>query len=484
MGMSSVGAHATAFDDPGARSAATSGGAAGAGLEPTKSEVDGGEISVGATSQVVVLFRNTLSQPIKVGAVNLYPSSTVTASVAMNDCAKEDLAPGAECPMALSISAFQTGPWRVEMLVRHSGRTRVVTATVRGTVASGKDGVDQVKADLQPIPDKLDFGTLETGKPLVRSIVLRNVTSNTLNIKDIGLQSSSNTEYNLETNCEALTTGQACLISLAWSPRQKGASEGFIVIQHDGATGVTSIPVSGKFEPESSSKATIFPDTVPGRGLLVASDEQIDFGDEVDAEASYTVSLVNAGDADLEIGALSLSGADNGLGLLRKGCVPGTILAPVEACPLTVVWSPVRTSEMRDDIQVMHDGARGVLVIPVKGKAQKVINPDTKTLVARNGTYSRQIDRTQIWQGYKVSSHSPNRAIINGPGGSRVVMDQQTLPLGGVDWTVNIVGKGVEMVDGENRVLLLFDQSLSNTSRAAGTPGATGPSAVATPAAN
>lgn len=461
LGTSHI-AHATAFDDPGSRVVAPGGGPLnGGGLEPSKPEVDGGELSVGATQQIVVLFRNSQSQPIRVGAVNLYPSSTVTASVSMNDCAKEPLPPGAECPIALNVSAFQTGPWRVEMLVRHDGRTKVVTATVKGTVAAGKDGDANIKPDLQPVPDKIDFGTLNNGKKMVRSIVLRNVTSSDITVKDVTLQASSNAEYTLETNCEKLTSGQACLISLSWSPKQKGPSEGFVVIQHDGSTSVTSVPITAKFEPASSVKAPRFPDTIPGRGVLVASDEEIDFGEEVDSESSYTLSLVNEGDSDLEIENITLSGADTGLSLLRKGCVPGTILAPVEACPLVVVWSPVRTGEVRDDVQITHDGARGVLVVPISGKATKTFNPDAKTMISRNGTYARQIDRTQILQGYVVSSHSPTRAIINGPGGSRVVMNNQIVTLGGVQWTTNIVENGVEMIDGDDRVLLLFDRSLS-----------------------
>ncbi len=460
---------ATAFDDPGTRAAGgSSATTSGVGLEPTKPEVDGGEIAVGGTAQVVVLFRNTSAQPIKIGAINLYPSSTVTATVAMNDCAKELLNPGAECPIALTVSAFQTGPWRIEMLVRHSARAKIVTATVRGTVSAGKDGEETAKSDIQPIPDKVDFGTLNMGKPLVRSIMLRNITSNSIAIKDVTLQSSANSEYNLETNCEKLATGQSCLISLTWSPQQKGPSEGFIVIQHDGPTGVTSIPVSAKFEPGSGEKAKIFPDTIPGRGLLVASEEKIEFGDAVDSEAAYTVSLVNVGDADIELRSISLSGADTGVSILKKGCMTGTILAPVEACPLTVVWSPVRTGEIRDDVQVLHDGARGILIMPVSGTATKISSPDSKALVSRNGTYSRQIDRTQILQGYVISSYSPDKAIINGPSGSRAVSNGQTVTLGGVQWNVNIVATGVEMIDVEDtdtRILLLFDRSLSTTNR-------------------
>lgn len=463
--LSPASVQATAFDDPGARSAGTGNSGSDVGLVPVKTDVDGGEISVGATQQVVVLFRNTMSQPIEVGAVNLYPSSTITASVAMNDCAKEPLPPGAECPMALSVSAFQTGPWRIEMLIRHSGRSRVVTATVRGTVSAGQNGNEQVKTDLQPVPDTIDFGTLTSGKPLVRSIVVRNVTSDALTIKEVTLQASATAEYNLETNCEKLQTGQACLISLSWAPRQKGPSEGFIVIQHNGSTGVTSIPLKGVFEPGANEKATIFPNTIPGKGILVSSEEKIEFGEDVDSEASYTLSLVNVGDADLELQKIGLSGADTGLSIAKNGCAQGRVLAPVEACALTLVWEPLRASPIRDDLQITHDGARGVLVIPVTGTATKTYNRDSKTVVARDGIYSRRADPAQVLQGYIVSSHSPTRAIINGPGGSRVVLDEQQLALGGINWRVNIVETGVEMIDGNDKVLLLFDRSLSTGSR-------------------
>jgi hypothetical protein len=475
-------AFATAFEDPGARMA--EGALNGSGLEPVKTEVDGGELTVGSKSQVVVLFRNTLAQTVEVGAVTLYPSSTVTANVSLNDCAKEPLSPGAECAMAVEVTALQTGSWRIEMLIRHSGRTKIVTATMRGTVSAGTDSSQQLRTDLQPIPDKIEFGTLETGKPLVRSIVMRNVASTPITIKDVAVQASSNAEYNLETNCEKLMTGQACLISLSWTPSQKGPSEGFIVIKHDGSTGISSIPITGEYEPEEGEKAPLFPPAVPGKGLLVSSVEDVDFGKGVANEAAITLSLVNVGDADLEIQQLNLSGADNGMSIVRKGCTPGRVLAPVEACPLTIAWSPLRSGDVRDDLQIIHDGARGVLVLPIKGGATAAISKDTKSIVERDGVETRPVDRSQVLQGYVVSSHAPTRAIIVGAGGSRVVKDGQDLVLGGVTWKVNIVPSGVEMIDGSDKILLLFDRSLSTGSRlnTTGSTSGTGSTTTTTPA--
>ena len=109
-----------ALDVPGTR---TSGNAA-AGLVAVQPNVDGGSIPVGATAQVVVLFRNEGTQPVETGKINLYPSSNVSAYVSLNQCATEALPAGAECAIALSVKGLQAGPWRLEMLMLHSGRTR------------------------------------------------------------------------------------------------------------------------------------------------------------------------------------------------------------------------------------------------------------------------------------------------------------------------------------------------------------------------
>src|SRR5690606_12763465 len=74
------------FDDPGAR---TAGGATGSGIVPVTPSIDGGTIPTGATAQVVVRFRNDGAQPVETGVINLYPSSTVSGTVSLNQCANE-----------------------------------------------------------------------------------------------------------------------------------------------------------------------------------------------------------------------------------------------------------------------------------------------------------------------------------------------------------------------------------------------------------
>lgn len=469
------------FADPGARG---SGGGSG-DLTPVDKTVDGGQISVGATAQVVVLFRNDSGRPIQTGAIQLYPSSTVSASVALNQCAAEELPAGAVCAVGLSIKALQSGSWRVEMLMRHSGRSRLVTATLEGSVQAGEGDKNKFISDIEAIPDALDFGNLSTSQPVIRAVVLRNITSDPLDVNSIYIEAADQAGYTLRTDCSHLDPGQACVVIVTWSPVLKGDTSGVLIIEHTGPTTVSSVNLTGTFSPDKTENAEIFPEAVPGKGLLVSSLDKVDFGASVESTSAITVSLVNVGDAPLTIKDIKLASTDSGgVSISKTGCMVETVLDPVEACPLTLTWSPVREGSILDDVQVWHDGARGVLVLPVRGKASKIISQDTKPVrLASGGTISASldtgkgateglnfvrdetIDPASVLDGFTVTSHSPRRAIISGPGGSRIVFNGEQVVLGGILWNVYIRPSGVEFRTGDDKVLLLFDRSLSSVNR-------------------
>ena len=498
------------FSDPGTGQVAGT----GAGLVPVQSTIDGGTIPIGATGQVVVLFRNEGAQPVQTGVIQLYPSSTVSATVASNQCNSAELTPGADCAIALSVKGLQAGPWRVEMLMAHSGRSRLVTTTVSGTVEASGDSSDKLTTDVETIPDEVDFGSLTSSQTLVEPITLRNVTSVPIEISEVYIDAGLRSGYVLKAeDCKTLQAGQACIATVSWSPQMEGRSSGVLVVKHSGPAGISSVPLQGEYEPEDVDEAEIFPKAVPGKGLLVASQSEIDFGENVSTASAITVSLVNAGDAPVTLKDIRLSGSDNGLSFKTIGCATDLVLEPIEACPLTLLWSPTRVGEVFDDVQVVHDGARGVLVLPVRGVATGTVSQDQKAIdlsgpsgsafessAADSEIMQRQIEAARanrdlatapsitdemasgsvtlanassasmpnpssVLDGYKITSFSSSRAIINGPGGSRLVFDGEEIVIGGVPWFVVIQRNGIEFLHKGQRILLLFDRSLSSINR-------------------
>src|SRR5690606_38438589 len=83
---------------------------------------------------------------------------------------------------------------------------------------------------------------------------------------------------------------------------------------------------------------------------------------------------------------IRMANAENGVRAEKSGCYGGLVLAPLEACPLTLTWDPVREGGIVDDLQVSHTGARGVLVLPIRGTATRAVNKDSKA-IALGGRY-------------------------------------------------------------------------------------------------
>lgn len=478
------------FDGPGNKVSGS------AGLVPVQPNVDGGIIPVGATAQVVVLFRNEGGQPVQTGEIKLYPSSNVSGTVSLNQCAKEALPSGAECAVAISVKGLQAGAWRLEMLMLHNGRTRLVTTTLSGAIEANADATENLSSDVEIIPNDLNFGALGSSHTLVESVILRNITSNAINVENISITASDGSGFSVDSNCASLEPAQVCLATVKWAPQQKGPSTGVMIVKHDGPTALVSVPLSGDYDPDNIDQAKIFPEAVPGRGLLVSSQTEVNFGNAVASASTITVSLVNTGDSVLTIEELKLSGKDNGLTIDPDGCTDDLVLEPIEACPLTLTWTPTRVGDLLDDIQISHDGARGILIIPVRGTADTAVSKDQKAIVleqptriidssssneqqeeeiqANNAQSQSQeasipavANASSALDGLKITSFSASRAIVNGPSGSRLLFDKESAIIGGVLWDIDIRKNGIEFAQGADRVLLLFDRSLSSVNQRA-----------------
>jgi hypothetical protein len=487
-----------AFDDP--PSAGSTAGAAGS-LEfgPSKSEIEGGDITAGQTAQVIVMLRNNTSAPVTLKSIDLVPSSNVTAAIATNPC-KEPVRPGIECPITISIKGEGSGKYRVGMLLNHDARSKISNIGITGNVAGGPGGVGGMPSnEIEAFPNAIDFGTAKGRAPLVRSITLHNSSQKPLKIESVDLVASPLTGFAVSApDCTELQGGQSCVATVTWTPSVQGGAEGVLVLRHSGPSGGLQISLKGDYQITKTEKATAFPALVPGQGLVVADRESIDFGTAVDGASSITISLVNAGDKAVTLKAVKLAGSDNGLSLSNDDCRGGRTLEANQGCALTVNWLPRRPGPVIDDIQVIHDGARGVLVMPVRGTATQSVSTnmpmlgsnslpklptsdlDEKVLgdvgkdsggktkkikpalySAAGSSMSQLSSDTSSLNGYYVSSLSQDRAVITGPRGRSVVQDGQPQVIAGGHWLPNVTAEGVELIGQDDSVFLLFDRSIN-----------------------
>jgi len=446
-----------AFSGSGGGSAASS----GPNLKATVDKIAAGTVTVGSTSFVVVLFSNDGVSPVTVGDVNLYPSSTVSAAVSLNQCSKAPLPPGANCAITVAVSGLQAGSYRIEMLVDHDGLTRLATSSIEGTIeASGQQQLS-VQSELEAFPEVLAFGVLKTGAEQVRSVTFRNRTSEEITLRDIVLEGSSKSGFSFESSCSELKPGEACLVTVRWAPTRVGEAFASLSILHDGVSGISRLDITGEYAPESPADATIYPDALPNTGLLISDRSQFDFASGIESVSSITASLVNIGESPVILKSIRLSGSENGLSVSRNGCKSGLILESSSACALTISWAPSRAGPVIDDVQVQHTGARGILVIPVRGDADSAVSRDSMAVMMSNNANVDNVEFTPVLDGYIVTSLSPRNAVISGPVGTLIVRNKKDVLIGGVNWAVKILPSGVELSHGSDVILLVFDRTLT-----------------------
>ncbi len=492
-----------AFDDP------LSSGASSGSLIAVEPTVEVGEVNLGSSVQAIVRFRNDAVQPISFSDINIYPSSNVSVATVLNQCEETPLQFGGECAIVLSVKALKAGAFNSQLLVQHSGRSKLITTNITGSVVASDDASGQDSSEIAALPSLLDFETVEASRPVLKTIELRNITSQAIAIEDIKFDSPQKGGFDVRHNCQTLNPGQNCLISVIWSPISQGPASGFIVVRHDGTSQITNIPVKGLYQPVAVQDVTAYPDPIAGEGLLISSAQTIDFGDTVDSESAVTITAVNAGDTNLTIENIKMSVITPGLSVDPAGCQNGTVLKPSDACPLTIRWAPQKIGKLKTDVSITHDGTRGVFVIPITGIATQVVqgggfipsqrgassgfnlpgsagltideiaelnstlDGDISSVVDRAITPSSRIrapilsaqdlqisNSANNLAGYVITTHSINKAVIMGPNGGRVVSHNKPLTIAGGRWTPKLNPEGVEFINGTKTVTLYFDDSL------------------------
>ncbi len=430
-----------------------------------------------------VLVSNNSAQNVEIWNVDMDVSSESGFSYS-SQC-PETLRPGESCNILVTWKPTSKGLAQGVLVVQHSGKSGIVESEVKGVYQPADNSSNNNVGQIVASPETLDFGSSPGGISAVRSVIFNNQSGNSIDIKKIVLDVPDQSGFTYKSACPAtLRSGGACNIFVTWNPTTPGLAQGVLVIDHTGGSGMTQVNIEGTLKPQSGKVAAIYPNAMPDRGLLVSDKEKINFGSGVKDEAAITTTLVNAGSSALTLKSIDLSGVDDGLDLSGNGCAPGTVLQPGAACPLTISWLPRHSGQILDSIQIIHTGARGVLVIPITGSGDASVDtsnansgnvmsvPSTN---AGSGNQSQKTSKTsgaasavnkgpsmkQIFAGYTVSSHAASSAVIDGPAGSYVVRDGQSLIISGVDCSVTVVPAGVILSNSGDKVLLPFDSSFN-----------------------
>ncbi len=478
-------------------------------LEIAPEDLDFGTSVGGLTMVRPVVITNNSKSGIELWDVNI--SASEKAGFAYESQCFNYLASKESCVVMVSWSPEVRGLAQGALTTHHSGSTGVVSIEIKGQYEPVDSDLEEGNITL--FPEELDFGTSAGGVTMVRPITITNKTADAIDIKDIYITASDKVGFSYKSKCpEKLEVGGSCVVMVNWKPSVKGAAQGVLAVHHSGKSKVTTAEIKALLEPQTAENASIYPDTSINKGLLVADRSEIDFGSGIIEESSVVVSLVNSGVSSLSIRKISLAGFGDGIYLSEIGCKVDTELAPGAACPLILNWIPDRIGGIIDSLQIVHDGARGVLVIPVKGTATKVafgaksillkaraagkkiseyyeeyvhetLGDDSDSFLddVRNEDGSLNIDKLKkeiaklegtkeekrdeedkLLANFKITSHSSSRAVLRGSKHSIIVRDGGETVLNGEKWRVAIIPTGVVLINKKKEeVELIFDNTLT-----------------------
>lgn len=347
-----------AFKDPGPGGSAASQEIDFHAVAPT---IQGGKVAVGATAYVVVMFKNQGSSSVKIGTVNLYPSSTVTAQIALNQCADADLPTDAQCAMTIAVMGRQSGSWRVEVLVNHEGRSKVATASITGDVEQVSTKQEQVaKGDLEITPPILDFGTSSGGISLMKSVTLNNHTAEAIKIKGVFLNVPEGAGFSYKSQCpETLQPEETCGLIVNWAPTSKGLAQGVLAIQHSGKSAMVQTALTGTLQPEAVGAPA-------ENSSVILSPETMDFGTTDGGIAQMkSIVLSNQSSGSINIGNIFLK-TPEGSGLSYESQCP-LILPGKGSCTIVMTWKPTVPGLSQGVLIAQHSGKGGMTQTEVKG---------------------------------------------------------------------------------------------------------------------
>ncbi|HYT27130.1 MAG TPA: choice-of-anchor D domain-containing protein, partial [Actinomycetota bacterium] len=206
------------------------------------------------------------------------------------------------------------------------------------------------RPDIDVAPASVDFGDVRAGQSASQQVTVRNVGSAALHVS--GLTLSGAAAFNLvDAPATPLTldSGARLVLTLSYGPSGPGTDSGTLEIDSDdGEEPTTLVPLAGR-------------GVAP---LLEVQPASIDFGPiGVGIQADRTVSVRNAGNADLTLQAPSLAAGSSPF--FSVGSPGSTLLPPTASTTFIVSFKPGSEGPAAGSVLVGSDG--GTFSLPLSG---------------------------------------------------------------------------------------------------------------------
>ncbi len=234
-----------------------------------------------------------------------------------------------------------------------------------------------VSDSLIPIDDlQIPFGTVTIGTSSTQRLMLSNDGGSNLALGTLASTDLLTAPFSLvNDNCsgQSLSPASQCTVDLRFSPTSlTSENNSFDIPSNDTDENPLTFNVSGTGSPLPTPDISVIDTIVP------IDDLQIAFGDQTeDTTSEQTVTILNTGNADLNIGTLAQS---DGLALpfsLQNNTCDGQLLAPTAQCTFVIRFSPTKIVITNDSFDIPSDDPdESSIIVNLSGQGVVSLRPD------------------------------------------------------------------------------------------------------------
>lgn len=290
---------------------------------------------VGVTSPTQVLsIVNTGDQLLALNSISITGANA--SSFSQTSTCLATLAPNASCSVSINFTPATVGALTANLQVADNAPGSPQTLVLNGT------GIAPAPAVTFSLP-ALSFPSTNQGSSSAPQALTVISSGNTaLHISSVSLAGPNPSDFSFTNNCTApLAPSANCTISLVFTPTAAGQRVANLMIADDASGSPQTVALSGTgiavvpaltFSPPSPS----FPSTTQGT-----------------SSAPQSISVINSGNAPLQISSVSLSGSSAAEFSLSTNCAG--FLTPAASCTAFLVFSPVSTGQSAAMLTVTDD---------------------------------------------------------------------------------------------------------------------------------
>ena len=369
-----------------------------------------GKVELGRNAVQAVTLTNTGAAPLNIGAASFNDDQFNEFRLEQNGCQAKVLSQGDQCTIRVIYTPQAGGERRATLIIADNSPAQRVNVAINGF------GVKPAAARASVTPSQLEFGDLEVGGRVnERTVTITSVGDAPMQITGVRLVDASLFRIAAD-GCanRSIAPKQDCGVRIIFAPGAVGAHRSALLIESNTAESPHRIEISGRaIRTVRPPKLTIAP-TSHDFGSVTAGDDS----------KALIVSLRNDGEAALQIGEITLAGADPGDFKLSQDCANSAI-QPGQECRLKLTFTPqVRAGRANQDricsasLVVKHNAGGGQGEARLSGAAKRARTKSRFDLTPNQWDFGRsQVGARGQAQSFRLTNQgeepfSPTRVKI------------------------------------------------------------------------